>query len=92
MNQKNEITVVARNIPRFFPDPEWQRAEGIEWMFGIKAGTLYNLLELGLVNARFKRVRGEQKAMTLWEVKSVRDYILNPQTDMPKTGKRTEAH
>jgi hypothetical protein len=59
-------------------------------MFGIKAGTLFNLLELGLVNARFKRVRGEQKAMTLWEVKSVRDYILNPETDMPKTANRTE--
>lgn len=84
MPEKLEVNVVARNIPRFFPDPEWQRADGIEWMFGIKAGTLYNLLELGLITARYKKVKGEKKAMTLWEVASVRNYILNPETDLKK--------
>jgi hypothetical protein len=55
--------------------PEFGRTADVAKHFGIKRGTLYNLLEAGKVRGVVLRVKGKQKGVRLWDMQSIRDYI-----------------
>jgi len=57
--------------------PEFARVDAIQQMFGLKRGTLYNLIRDGKVNSVLKKVTGRKSGIRLIEVASVRQYILS---------------
>ena len=61
--------------------PEFGRTEDVRRHFGIKKGTLYNLHKLRKVRGKFLRVTGEFKGVRLWDMASIREFILNNSTD-----------
>ena len=61
--------------------PEFGRAEDVRRHFGIKKGTLYNLLKQRKVRGRVLRVTGEFKGVRLWDMASVRAFIHSQNDD-----------
>jgi len=57
--------------------PEFGRIADVTRHFGIKRGTLYNLLKDGKVRGVLLRVRGQKSGVRLIEMASVRAYILS---------------
>jgi hypothetical protein len=55
--------------------PEFGRTADVARHFGIKRGTLYNLLDGRKVRGVVLRVKGKQKGVRLWDMQSIRDYI-----------------
>ena len=55
--------------------PEFGRHRDVERLFGIKRGTLYNLLADGKVKGVLLRVRGQKSGLRLIHLESVRSYI-----------------
>lgn len=55
--------------------PEFGRWRDVQRLFGIKRGTLYNLLAEGKVKSVSLRVRGQKAGVRLIHLDSVRDYI-----------------
>ena len=56
-------------------EPEFLRTEGVEALFGIKRGTLYNLEADGRVRGVLLRVRGSKSGVRLWSVDSIRKLL-----------------
>ncbi len=63
--------------------PEFGRTEDVRRHFGIKKGTLYNLHKQRKVRGKFLRVTGDFKGVRLWDMASIREFILNNSTDDP---------
>lgn len=61
--------------------PEFGRVADITRHFGIKRGTAYNLLTDGKIKGVLLRVRGEKSGVRLFDMASVRNYILSQATD-----------
>ena len=61
--------------------PEFGRTEDVQRHFGIKKGTLYNLHKQRKVRGKFLRVTGEFKGVRLWDMASIRDFIVKNSTD-----------
>jgi hypothetical protein len=57
--------------------PEFGRTADVTRHFGIKRGTLYNLHHERKVRGVVLRVRGKQKGVRLWDMQSIRDFILS---------------
>ena len=57
--------------------PEFGRTPDVERYFGIKKGTLYNLLEQGKIRGSNLRQAGQFKGVRLWDMASIRDYIYS---------------
>jgi hypothetical protein len=57
--------------------PEFGRTPDVERCFGIKKGTLYNLLEQGKIRGSNLRQEGQFKGVRLWDMASIRDYIYS---------------
>ena len=57
--------------------PEFGRTPDVERYFGIKKGTLYNLLEQGKIRGVVLRPSGHMKGVRLWDMLSIRDYIYS---------------
>jgi hypothetical protein len=57
--------------------PEFGRTPDVERYFGIKKGTLYNLLEQGKVRGVVLRPSGQMKGVRLWDLASIRSYIYS---------------
>jgi hypothetical protein len=57
--------------------PEFGRQRDVEKIFGIKRGTLYNLLRDGKVRGVLLRVRGQKSGVRLFEMASIRAYITS---------------
>jgi hypothetical protein len=55
--------------------PEFGRAGDVQRLFGIKRGTLYNLVSDGKVRSVLLRVRGEKSGCRLFSIDSVRKLI-----------------
>ena len=58
-----------------FIQPEFLRVKGVERMFGIKRGKLYQLMRNGIVSSKSLRNRGTIRGIRLISADSVRDYI-----------------
>ncbi len=56
---------------------EFGRIADVTRVFGIKRGTLYNLLRDGKVRGVLLRVRGQKSGVRLISMDSVRDHILS---------------
>ena len=54
---------------------EWGRTEHVEKQFGIKRGSLYNLLADRKVEGKVLRIRGQVTGVRLWNMDSIRRYI-----------------
>jgi len=54
---------------------EFGRTADVQRQFGLKRGTLYNLLADGKVRGVVLRVRGKKSGCRLWDMQSVRHYI-----------------
>jgi hypothetical protein len=74
-NEKTTQPVQAGNFTAL--RPEFGRAAQIEQLFGIKRGTLYHLLSLGLIKGVLVRSKGKKSGLRLFDVDSVRNYILS---------------
>ena len=61
--------------------PEFGRTPDVEKYFGIKRGTLYNLLDQGKIKGAVLRQAGCLKGVRLWHMASVRAYILSQMQD-----------
>jgi hypothetical protein len=57
--------------------PEFGRVADVARMFGIKRGTLYNLLADGKIRGVLLRVRGQKSGVRLIDMASVRGLILS---------------
>jgi hypothetical protein len=57
--------------------PEFGRIASIQQMFGLKRGTLYNLINAKKIRSVLKRVTGQKSGIRLIDVASVRAYILS---------------
>ena len=56
--------------------PEFGRQRDVQFKFGIKRGTLYNLLRDGRVKGVLLRVRGQKSGVRLFDLDSVRTCIM----------------
>ena len=77
MNNKNKSGLGNDNTN--FIQPEFIRVKGVEKMFGIKAGTVYQLIRNGMIDSKLLRNRGTIRGIRLISVDSVRDYINSQQ-------------
>lgn len=55
--------------------PEFGRCRDCTQLFGLKRGTLYNLLADGRIRGVLLRVRGQKSGVRLFDLASVREYI-----------------
>lgn len=55
--------------------PEFGRWQDVQRQFGIKRGTLYNLLADGKVKGCVLRVRGQKSGVRLFDMASVRELV-----------------
>ena len=65
--------------------PEFGRVADVTRYFGIKRGTLYNLHHDGKIRGVLLRVRGQKSGVRLFDMASVREFILSQSTTEPKT-------
>ena len=56
---------------------EFGRTHDVERLFGIKKGSLYNLLDQGKIRGSNLRLTGQFKGIRLWDMASIRDYIYS---------------
>ena len=55
--------------------PEFGRFQDVQRLFGLKRGTLYNLIEEGHIKSVSLRRRGQVKGVRLIYLQSVSDYL-----------------
>jgi hypothetical protein len=65
--------------------PEFGRAADVQRLFGIKRGTLYNLLADGKVKGVLLRVRGQKSGVRLIYLDSVRSFIFKEMAEQAGT-------
>jgi hypothetical protein len=56
--------------------PEFGRWQDVQRLFGIKRGTLYNLIKAGQVKSCLLRVKGTKSGVRLVHLASVRQMIM----------------
>lgn len=54
---------------------EFGRCADVQRIFGLRRGTLYNLLQDGKIKGVLLRVRGKKSGVRLFAMASVRDFI-----------------
>src|SRR5262245_27687887 len=65
------------------PGAEFMRTVGVERNFGLKRGTLYNLLGDEKIRGVLLRCRGQKSGLRLWDVGSIRAYINSQAPTQP---------
>jgi hypothetical protein len=60
--------------------PEFGRTRDVEANYGLKRGTLYNLLEDGKIRGYLLRVRGQKSGVRVWDLASISQFIRSQQT------------
>jgi helix-turn-helix protein len=61
--------------------PEFGRVADVQKIFGLKRGTLYNLLKSGRIRGCVLRVKGRKAGVRLIDLASVRAFILTAMSD-----------
>jgi len=56
-------------------EPEFGRQRDVQFKYGIKRGTLYNLLNDGKIKGVLLRVRGQKSGVRLFDMASIRSYV-----------------
>jgi hypothetical protein len=57
--------------------PEFGRATDLQKIFGLRRGTIYNLLRAGRIRGCLLRVKGKKSGVRLFDIQSVRQFIIN---------------
>jgi len=65
---------------------EFGRWQDVQRAFGIKRGSLYNLLRDGRIKGVLLRVCGQKSGLRLIHMQSVRDYILSQMDEAARGG------
>ena len=73
MKQQNNKPVESGNFTGI--TPEFGRATDLQKMFGLRRGTIYNLLRAGRIRGCLLRVKGKKSGVRVFEIQSVRDFI-----------------
>lgn len=60
--------------------PEFGRWQDLQRVYSIKRGTAYNLLRDGKIKGVLLRVRGEKSGVRLFDMASVRAFIVSQMT------------
>ena len=60
--------------------PEFGRWQDVQRVYSIKRGTAYNLLNDGKIKGVLLRVRGQNSGVRLFDMASVREFILTQMT------------
>jgi len=60
--------------------PEFGRTKDLEKLYGLRRGTVYNLLALGKIRGCVLRVRGKKSGIRLFDLESVRQFIRSQMT------------
>ena len=55
--------------------PEFGRAADLQRLFGLRRGTIYNLLRAGKIRGCLLRIKGKKSGVRLFEIQSVRDLV-----------------
>jgi hypothetical protein len=55
--------------------PEFGRATDLHKMFGLRRGTIYNLLAAGKIRGCLLRIKGKKSGVRVFDIQSVRDFI-----------------
>lgn len=55
--------------------PEFGRCADVQRLYGLRRGTLYNLLKDGKIKGVLLRVRGKKSGVRLFDLDSVRQFI-----------------
>ncbi len=66
--------------------PEFGRVRDCQRLYGLKRGTLYNLLADGKIKGVLLRVRGQKSGVRLIALRSVRQYIESEMAAAQTTG------
>ena len=69
--------------PSHCDKPEFGRTADVQHMFGIKRGTLYNLLQDGKIKGVLLRVRGQKSGVRLFDLDSIRRFIYSQMEQNP---------
>ena len=74
---KNIVLTTAPVQPGDFQksDAEFGRTADVQRQYGLKRGSLYNLLLDGKVRGVLLRVRGKKSGVRLWDMGSIREFI-----------------
>ena len=64
--------------------PEFGRTADLQRTFGLRRGTLYNLLADGKIKGVLLRVRGSKSGVRLWDMASARSYIRSQMKQEPQ--------
>ncbi len=64
--------------------PEFGRAADVQRLFGLKRGTLYNMLNDGKVRSVLQRVRGQKSGVRLFYLAGIREMLMS---EMKRQGK-----
>ena len=72
-----EIRTTAPVAPGNFNGvvPEFGRVGDLTQHFGLRRGTIYNLLSAGKIRGCLLRVKGSKSGVRLFDMSSVRDFI-----------------
>jgi hypothetical protein len=75
--QNRKITTTAPVEPGNFTGstPEFGRCADVQRIYGLRRGTLYNLLRDGKIKGVLLRVRGKKSGVRLFSMKSIADLI-----------------
>ena len=75
-HDKSETTTTPVELGKFEQVmPEFGRIPDVTRVYGIKRGTLYNLIKDRKIKSCLLRVRGEKSGLRLIDMASVRAYI-----------------
>lgn len=55
--------------------PEFGRAADLHKIFGLRRGTIYNLLAAGKIRGCLLQVKGKKSGVRIFDIQSVRDLI-----------------
>jgi len=75
MNSKISTTAPVQPGDFQNADREFGRTADVHRQYGLKRGTLYNLLLDGKVRGVLLRIRGKKSGCRLWDMQSIRTYI-----------------
>src|SRR5437870_11261338 len=67
--------------------PEFARCRSLYVLFGLKRGSVYNLLSDNKIRGVLLRVKGKKSGIRLFDVASVRDYIRSQMEVTDNTSK-----
>ena len=79
MSNKQRMMTTAEIRPANIGNiaPEFGTSADVRKYFGIKKGSLYNLHKAGRVRGKVLRVTGEFKGVRIWDMASIRAFILS---------------